>query len=243
MASYISDIDSNRFGFKIAKIDNFIESPYKIVEDLRRESTKLIIARIDCEKIQLINQLEKLNFQTMDFQICYKYILGDPNTFTNIISSEFIIREAKKTDSETLKRIAKESFDQYGHYFADDRLDKKQCKKIYEDWINRSIENKEVADIVFVAEKESVIAGFLSFKIKKDEVFYAAGVQGAVDKSYRNKNIFKLLIIHGLKWGYELNLSWEEHNVLLTNYPVNRSFINVGFKPERSFITLHCWLD
>lgn len=243
MASYISELDSNRFGFKIAKINFFEMAPEILIEELRNVGTKLIIARINCEQINLISQLEKLHFRTMDFQLNYKYDLKNYSESKDEMNSDFLIREAKSSDLETLKIIASESFNQYGHYFADSRLDKKKCSEIYTDWVSRSVENKEVADVVFIAEKEKEIAGFLSFKIRRDNAYYAEGVQGAVKDKFRNQNVFRKLAKHGLRWGHELNLNWEEHNVLLTNYPVNRSFIKLGFVPNKSFITLHGWLD
>lgn len=243
MNSYISELDSKRFGFKIAKINNFENTPDELVKELKCIGVKMIICRVACEQIALINQLEGLNFNTMDFQLTYKYDLKKFTFNKTPINSDFTLRKAEPRDKEPLKIIAAESFNQYGHYFADKRLDKTRCNEIYEDWVSRSIENKEVADIVFIAEKAKEIAGFLSFKIHKNKTSYAAGVQGAVAKKFRNQNVFRLLAGHGLEWGSDINLSWEEHNVLLTNYPVNRSFLSLGFFPDRSFITLHGWLD
>ena len=243
MISYISELDSKRFGFKIAKIDFFELSPEIVVQNLRKVDVKLIIARVACEKIELINRLEKLSFETMDFQVTYKKYLKNLSFDEDNIDSAFTVREAKNSDIETLKIIAQESFNHYGHYYADKRLDKTKCNEVYVDWVGRSVIDKEVADIVFVAERAEEVVGFLSFKIKRDETSYASGVQGAVAKKFRNQNVFRLLANRGLKWGSELNLNWEEHNVLLTNYPVNRSFISLGFIPDKSFITLHHWLD
>lgn len=235
-------MDSNRFGFKIAKVNNFEDSPDNLVKELKGIGVKMIICKIACENLALINKLEQLNFNIMDFQVTYRYDLLK-YVYNTLIDSDIIIRIAKSTDKKALKIIALESFYQYGHYFADKRLDQAKCNEIYKDWVSRSIENPEVADIVFVAEKAKELAGFLSFKIIKNESSSAVGVQGAVSKKFRNQNVFKLLAMQGLKWGSELKLSWEEHNVLLTNYPVNRSFLSIGFVPYKSFITMHGWLD
>ena len=34
-----------------------------------------------------------------------------------------------------------------------------------------------------------------------------------------------------------------EHNVLVTNYPINRTYAGLGFVVVRSAVTLHGWLD
>jgi len=243
MKSYLSELDTMRFGFKIAKVNNFDCPPNELIQKLKADGIKMIISRVECEKIQLIHQLEELNFLTMDFQIIYKYDLEKYSINEKKIESDFIVREAKTADIEMLVQIAKESFEFYGHYFADKRLAQKKCMEIYMDWIKRSCESKEIADIVFVAEKEKEIGGFLSFKLNNDKSLYAAGVQGAVSLKFRNQNIFRLLALQGLIWGVNKGCKWEEHNVLVTNYPVNRSFLSIGFKPYKSFITMHCWLD
>jgi hypothetical protein len=46
-----------------------------------------------------------------------------------------------------------------------------------------------------------------------------------------------------LHWGKEIGLDWEEHNVIINNYPVNRSFVRSGFHIYKSFVTLHHWIE
>jgi hypothetical protein len=243
MISYISELDSKRFGISIARIDNTQILQDEFLAGLKEQGVKLIISRVECEKTDLINHLEDLNFRTMDFQITYRYNLDSFQSSNNSISSDYVIREANTNDIIRLKQIAAESFYNYGHYFADKRLEREKCIEIYKDWIERSISEKAVADIVFVAEKNKELAGFLSFRKSSGDLKFAAGVQGAVAKKFRSQNVFKLLVLEGLKWGNTLGLEWEEHNVLLTNYPVNRSFLKLGFLPVKSFTTLHLWLD
>lgn len=243
MTKYLSILDTQRFGFNIAKVNNFETTPSEIIKELKSDGVKMIITKIDCEKLITIQELESLNFRIMDFQLTYKYDLKNYSVSDNQIKSDIIIREANLNDIDELVQIAAQSFNNYGHYFADKRLDLEKCQQIYPDWIRRSIEDKNVADVVFVAEQQNMIAGFLSFKIKQETDLFAAGVQGAVSEKFRNQSLFRLLALHGLVWGKSQNVKWVEHNVLFVNYPVNRSFIKLGFIPGNSFITMHCWLD
>ncbi len=240
--SFLSELDTDRFGFKIAKLDFSEISPDILIKELKKEDVKLIIWRINCNQLAFINILEKMNFKIMDIQVTYKYNFTNHPSCANI-NTDFIIREANLGDIEKLLEITAESFNQYGHYFADNRLDRDKCSEIYTDWVERSFKDKSVADVIFVAENKTEIAGFLSFKMRSEgNAFFATGVQGAVAKKYRGKNIFKALTHHGLKWGFEMGQLWQEHNVLLTNLSVNRSFISVGFLPFKSFVTMHGWL-
>jgi|WetSurMetagenome_2_1015567.scaffolds.fasta_scaffold00270_25 hypothetical protein len=242
MESYISELDSKRFGFKIAKIPDIKSPPDEIIKEMKTLGAKLIICRVNCENSTLINQLEEFKFKTMDFQVTYKSEINGLSIIKNPIKNELRVREAQNGDKEKLKKIAEESFNRYGHYFADKKLDPLKCLEIYKDWIERSIDSKEVADIVFVAEKFNEIAGFLSFKINQDENLFASGVQGAVSIKFRSQGVFRFLIQQGLIWGSNMHFHREEHNVLATNYPVIKSFINCGFFPYKSFITMHRWL-
>lgn len=242
ISEYVSNLDSERFGFTVAKINNFSQSPAATINALKKDNVKLIISKINCENLTLINQLECLGFQTKDFQVTYRYDIKNIGFSAADLQSEFIVREVQNNDIPTIANIAQVSFENYGHYFANKNLDPSRCREIYKDWAERSCTSKDVADRVLVADQNGTIAGFLSFKCYTENgKRYAAGGLGAVAPEYRNKNVFRLLVKTGLLWGKEGGLNWEEHNVLTTNYPVNRAFTKIGFTVFKSFVTLHHW--
>ncbi|NIM10826.1 MAG: hypothetical protein GTO45_02450 [Candidatus Aminicenantes bacterium] len=244
MINYISQLDTERFGFKIAKINNFNENPGILYKEMKKMDVKLIISKISSSEIHTINALEELGFRIKDMQVKYRYDIHQLDFTYEQLPKNFNLREATPHDVAQLVSIAEESFMDYGHYFANHRLDKTKCLEIYKDWTRRSCLNKDIADKFFLAEKDNTIMGYLSFKIFASEgIDYAAGVIGAVSKKFREQDVFPSLVKIGLLWGAELNLKWEEHNVLTTNFPSNRSFTKVGFRIVDSFITLHCWLD
>lgn len=241
---YISVIDTERFGFKIAKVNDFENQPKVILNFLKNNNVKLVLTKIPLENLALINELEQLNFQIKDIQATYKFDLINLKTNEIGKTEGLIIRDANPNDIPELKKIATESFNNYGHYAADNKLDVKKSNEIYSDWIARSCEDCNVADKVLVAEYNGKIAGFLTFKIySKDSLRYAAGGIGAVSKMYRNINLFKVLIFEGLLWGKEIGLDWEEHNVLINNYPVNKSFTKSNFYIYKTFVTMHHWIE
>ena len=97
---------------------------------------------------------------------------------------------------------------------------------------------------MIVAVYKGEVAGFLSFKIHgNDHTKYAAGGLGAVSDKFREMNIFRIIVSEGLHWGKEIGLDWEQHNALVNNYPVIKSFLKSGFYPYKSFITLHHWIE
>lgn len=243
----LSQIDTDRFGFKIGKTDGdiFREYPKRVIGILKSQGYKLIIARVSMNDIDIINSMEDLGFRIKDSQITYGYQLNANNVLnTRYKESPYKIRNLIKSDINLLVELSKECFDDYGHYFANSKLDKEKCREIYGDWTYNSCTNPNVADKVFVSCDNDVPNGFLSFKIyEKDNKRYAAGGIGAVDIKYRGKNIFPGLILAGLEWGKDIGLDWEEHNTLVNNIAVNRSMSKMGFKSSNHVITMHCWLS
>ena len=245
---FYSELDSTRFGIPVAKV-NFFESsaePATLVSALRADGIALVISKVDLRNVMLINQLENLGFRIKDAQVTYIFALDDPDrpAMMKGVESAVSVRTFERTDLDAVVHISEESFVNYGHYFANDRLDRSACLAVYTDWAHRSCTEAGIADRIFVAEKDGELAGFLSFKmLEKDGKRYAAGGLGAVSERFRGKNVFKKIASAGLEWGLENHLAWEEHNVVVNNTSVNRAFADIGFKMRNHFVSMHCWLD
>ncbi len=242
---YISQLDSERFGIKTAKLNTWNTEPSLLVKKLKNEGVSLVISKVGCNELDLIHKLEDLDFKVMDFQVTYTFHL-ERNNVPEIRDKGFHIREATEIDTDEIVSVAEKSFENYGHYAADKKLDVSEVKNIYMDWMRRSCVDKKSADVVIIAEDKNKgkIAGVLAFK--KHEAHkgqpYVKGVLGAVLSEFRGRGVFKAITIKGLQWGKENRCIWAEHNVLTTNYPVNRSFSTLGFCITDSFVTLHGWI-
>jgi hypothetical protein len=242
MHEYISKLDSEHFGFPVAKIFNNIENPELIVKELKKTSTKLIIARIDFLNKKLINQLEKIGFLYRDAQVTFNYNLykGLPEKRIN----PFLIVPYDEKHLSEIINITKTSFNNYGHYFADDNLDKKKCIEIYIDWIKRCCENKDIADEIIVAEKDNIAIGYLAIKkhfTENDK--YIAGVIGAVAPEYRKLGVFNAINIESLHLAERMEANRIENNVLITNFPVMKTYTGLCYNIIRSEITMHYWYE
>jgi GNAT superfamily N-acetyltransferase len=202
-----------------------------------------VISRIPSADIPLLNELEDRGFRVKDTQLTYRHSLANGIVRPRVESKGFRIRKFEPADTEALVRVAQESFSGYGHYAADAKLDPVKCAEIYEDWARNTCRDSKVADQIVVAEREGALIGYLSFKIKSaGKEKYAAGGMGAVSNEHRSLGVFSAIVREGLKWGREIGLAWEEHNVIAANLPVNHAFIRCGFRPSHSVVTLHAWL-
>jgi ribosomal protein S18 acetylase RimI-like enzyme len=230
-----SKLDTNRFGFRVAKlhVEEMSDIDYQKLEEF-----SLVIARVKTSNIHLINELERKGFTLKDSQFTMKRHLRDYSHKTK--SSEIIIRELKPADIEDLLRITVESFDGYGHYFANKELDRSKVREIYSDWAYRSFNGDNPTDKILVAEFKTRPVGFLSFHIVYgiSSKFTMGGI-GAVDSTFRGKGIFPELLDKGLEWSKKIDAEWCEHNVLTTNFSVIRSMLKKGFSPMNAITTLH----
>lgn len=240
MKDLISRLDSERFGFPVAKFSNNIENPDLAIKELKKLSTKLIIARIDFKNIKLINKLEKIGFSYKDAQVTFSFDLH--NRMPTQAENNFIIKAYDNRHYPQIVEMTKLSFANYGHYFADDNLDKEKCLEIYVDWIHRCCENKELADNILVAEKDDNAIGYLALKTYSTEKeLFLAGVIGAVAPEFRRLGVFQAINIESLYLAKNLGVDRIENNVLVTNFPVMKTYTSLSYNVIRSEITMHYW--
>lgn len=242
MEKHISELDTLRFGFKVAKINTFDDNPLKTIRHFEENGIKLVICRVLTSDIKLINQMEDAGFRLKDIQVTYDFNLAE-KSLPLITNDTYQCRGFEPNDITSIVKIASESFRNYGHYSNNEKIEIAKTKEIYEDWAKRCCINKTASDHIIVAEINREIAGFLSFKISAEgQVQYAAGVMGAVDKKHRKGGVFQSINLAGLYWADKEGMKRVEHNVLITNFPVNKTYMSLGFQIIRSEATFHCWL-
>ena len=246
LQKYISDIDTARFGFKIARINDFDIEPSLLVPALKEFDVKLIITRLSLVQIHLINQLERLGFEIKDTQVKYIFYLEKDKLPEIPVSKEnLIIKDFVKEDADKIITMAKKSFTGYGHYNNNPYLKKNVVEEIYSDWVSETIkEGSKLADKILVASYNGEPAGFYAIKIEQDQhIRQATSVIAFVDEQFRNLNIMKLLMHRMVAWCREQNLTLMEHYVLLTNLPMNKIHTKLGFSIADSYVTMHHWIE
>lgn len=237
-----SELDTKRFGFKVGRT-NGAELKAASLEEFKGQGYKLIFARVDLEDIHLVNSLEDRGFRIKDTQLTFKHQLSSLQSIKRFTST-VDVRQFKTSDTSHLVQIAKDSFNNYGHYFRNSRLDKRKCLEVYTDWAFNICTDRGFADTILIASENDIPVGFLSLRIMEHEGSkYSAGGMLAVNPQNRGQNIGPILLKAGLDWTREMELEWCEHNVLVSNLPVNRAMLKLGFKPFKPVITMHCWLD
>jgi len=243
-----SEIDSNRFGLEIGKVDEelFFGDFEKQIQSFKDDKFDLIITRINLNNLDLINNLEAKGFKLGDIQtiLYYPFKYHDKSKLPKQNDS-YTIREFKKSDIDTIVDITTTSFNGYdGHYFTDKRLNQKDSLDAYSDWVYNSCVNKNIADQIFVSEKDGEIAGYISVKtFTRGTQKLADGVLGAVNPKHRGNGVFQDLAVRLIEWSILNGCDGVENNVLINNYPVVKTYTNLGYKPNKATVTLHGWVD
>jgi len=237
----ISEIDSKRFGFRVAKISNDVTNIDQVLSKLKKLSTKMIIARVELSNLNLINNLEKYGFTQKDVQATFNFRLNREIPLHK--NNDLVFLDYSDDCYKEVIELTARSFDGYGHYFADERLDKEKCREIYVDWIHHCCKDSTISDFFIVAKFNNKVAGYLALK-KKEEVNgeFACGLIGAVSPEFRGHGVFNAINIESLYRARLMGMKRVENNVLLTNFRVMKTYTDLSYNIIRSEVTLHCWL-
>lgn len=236
-----SKIDEERFGIKIAKAlrlraDNIPD----VMKYCQMNEVELLIVRSYTSDLPAAQQLERLGFLHMDTLIYYSCDLKIKQPPDNI--SDILIRPVRSGEENVVRSVAAEIFAGYaGHYYADNKLDKKKCDEIYSDWAYRCCVSSEVADVVLLAIHDEKIIGFGTMRINNQSE--GEGLLFGVIPSFRGKQVYRSIMIGCLNWCAQKRLESMITSTQITNLASQKVWIRLGFEPYQSFYTFHKWFS
>ncbi|MCE7996137.1 MAG: GNAT family N-acetyltransferase [Roseivirga sp.] len=243
-STFISDLDTKRFGFPIARINQWTGlDPLSVCDDLKKSGVRLIMSRVNAVEELQVEKLKETGFEIMDTIIHYRRDLPKSTVKEAFKKGGISMRIAGPADIPPLRSIAGSCL-RGGHYFADKRLEKLKSIEVYEDWITRSVTDPTVADRVYIAEKDGVIIGFATFSLETDKGSPGlwAGI-GAVHSGYRNLGVCRSMLQFGInEYIEEKKYHFFGSAVSENNPSVNKVFLDIGCLPDDKYYSLHCWL-
>lgn len=235
-----SQIDSERFGVRVARAQVKENSFQQVLEFCASEKVELLIARASTRDLAIVQKMEAAGFQLMDTLVYYSFDLEKrvvPNQ-----TSAVHVRSFRADDTGQIEKIAAEAFaGYYGHYHADSRLDRRKCDEGYVSWAVRSCTSKDVADEVLVAELDAGVVAFATLRwnsAQEGEILLfgvSPEAQGAGIGGSLMQEAIALSRKHGLN---RLFISTQ-----LTNISAQKMWCRSGFEPSHSFYTLHKWFS
>ncbi|MGH9511101.1 MAG: GNAT family N-acetyltransferase [Terriglobales bacterium] len=233
------DIESERFGVRVARApqvttDNLDE----ILRCCMTGDIQLLIARCPTGDLAAAQCMEAQGFYLADTLIYYGFDL-----VKRAIPQDrggFQVRRFQPEDEPLIEAVAKEAFKGYlGHYHADPRLDRRKCDEAYVSWAKRSCVLKEVAEQVFVAERDNEVAGFATLRLNSREE--GEGLLYAVAPHSQGLGICHSLMLCSLQWCSSQGAHRMVISTQVTNIVMQKVWCQIGFEPRHSFYTFHKW--
>ena len=239
-AAFISEWDTNHFGFKVAKLN--VSSPKEILPSLEfciREEVVLLICRCDTNDTPSTHLLEQQGFLLMDTIVnsCL-----DLTTWKMPVNTDLSgIRWYGEGDIAAIAAIAQKAFTGYiGHFHKDPRLAPDKPDSLYVQWAYNSCYDKNLAAGVVVAELEGEVVGFLSI-VPPCDGKGDFGI-GGMDPNAQGKGIFPKLYLFSFDWLKSQGVTWVQDKTVVNNYAELKVLIKVGMRPFNSLYTFHKWL-
>ena len=238
---YLSAIDSERFGFPIARVGWM--NPEALPEAnrfCRANGVRLLMTKCNAEATGTIQALEHDGFRFMEAINIYERNVADLAIPAD--KGEIVVRSATADEAEAIAIVGGEAFRGYpSHYRSDPRLDPAKSDDIYVDWVRRSCLSRDVADVVLVAELEGDPVGIFTIK-RYDPKDADTGLAGVVPRARRH-GVLEALILAALRWTKAEGAKYLLGLMQMNNIAVLRVTIRLGFFPRSSFFTFHKWFD
>lgn len=237
----LSALDRERFGVTTARVDGLTaEQLPDALDRSRAEGVTFLIARCAATDFRTVHALERAGFLLMDTLVYWGRDLR--KTPLPPLDSDATIRPARADESAQVKALARDAFRGYfGHYHADERLDRAQCDETYASWAERSVLLRDVADAVLVAEQSGSLAGLITLRLNSPEE--GEGVLFAVSPSAQRRGLSRALLAGALAWCAEQGASRMIISTQLVNVASQKAWARVGFEPDYAYYTFHKWLD
>lgn len=234
----ISEIDTKRFGIKVAKV--YLDDSSQVTTAFQNAialETKLLILRCSTQNIEIAQKLEENECLICDTLLYYK---KKPTKTPPILPfSEYEVIPCNFDDVDKIKEIATAAFANYkGHYHADSRLSLNSSNEVYIDWaINRT---KESPFFGVRVKKENSIVGFISGQLDKATLIIDVPLL-AIAPEFQGRGIFTELMAKMENWALQNNYKTIIYSTQLQNIAVQKSLVRNGFELQRSLYTFHRW--
>jgi len=245
----ISGWDEEHFKFKMAFLQIFTvpNEPAKTnklgsllqqaINYLRNEGVKFVSSRVNGDHITALHSMENVGFRYYDNVIW---------PITNaVIHNENPMRLISEKETDRVKWISENFQYPRGHYYCDERFEKKTINSMYPKWVETTLRNKEP---IAVIESNNKVAGFFVFKIDEELYKYTGYKYGrlrllALDSEYRGQGLGEKLFKGTLSLIKNLGIDYIDSGYSTKNHISAKLHVNASFYSVYEEVTFHLWLD
>lgn len=234
----LSPLDEDRFDIPSARASGVtIERVPEMIAFCREHGVTFLIARSRATDLNAAQAMERQGFLLMDTLVYWTRSLREsaipPDT------NDVPVRLMRSADGEQVIAVAVESFrDYFGHYHADERLERTRCDAVYTSWAEKSC-SREMADEVLVADLKGSVAGFATLRMDSSEE--GEGVLFGVAPTAQGRGIYRSLMIRGMEWCAARGAARMVVSTQITNTAVQKVWARLGFELSHANYTFHRW--
>lgn len=238
---YLSAIDEERFGIRVARTPQVAADDLPGIMDFcQAKGVVLLIARCLASELRAAQFMERDGFALMDTLMYYRRDLVAESIPSD--TGTVLVRPMRPGEEDGVKAVAAVSFRGYfGHYHADERLDRAKCDEAYKSWAYRSCVSRDVADKVLVADLECSIVGFATLRLNSQEE--GEGVLFGIAPSIQGQGVYRSFMIHGMEWCSSKGAKRMVVSTQITNPAVQKVWTRLGFEYSHAYYTFHKWFD
>lgn len=242
---------SNVFGFKTFMVNFFFKNVafdfdqnnvevYKgLILNIKKKIDNIpgyYILRVPTSNVNLIDSINNELHNTIFCGSSVLFLCTSAKDET-LVNDGIVVQKAGENDiaknKETLLKMGFESFSSYFGQYHISRITRDKAPILYENWTKEYIEDGR--GTIIVAKDNQKVAGFLACEESQHSFEM---VLSAVDENYRGNKIYERMIREGTRIALEKN-KIATLATQVNNYPVQRAWINIGFKPYFSFYMMH----
>lgn len=227
--------DSNFFGFKVAKINDFDSvNEFNLVrEELQKEQVKL--AYVFCEPNSKSDQILKSSDVFLaDEKVTFSRFIEVSKDNSNASIEEYI----EGIVNDKMLDIAIQT-SEYSRFRVDVNFKNEEFKKLYYQWIKNAVEDRNTGKL-FVYQENTVLKGLIYLKEINDKIGNISLI--GVDEGYRGEQIGTKLIEKATSYfsklgKKEVQVVTQKANVLACNF-----YTKNGFQIIDTVNVYHLWL-
>lgn len=241
MAIEFNALETERFGVRCAHVVSDQAKPSEIKQLARQQGIRFLSVRISTDDISRVQDFEENGFRLMDVLVVYSANLTNEPSEPSKLAT-IVVRKAEVSDAEAVAAVALKAFAGYpSHFHSDQRLSICDADAVYADWAANSVRSAKSNSQVLVGETRDQIVGFLATR----RVGAVTGeiTLNAVDPLWQEKGIYGCLLDHGLRRFHSEGCTEAVVSTQVNNIAVQKAWGQRGFLMQKSYYTLHKWLD
>jgi GNAT superfamily N-acetyltransferase len=235
----LSTLDRERFGIVTARDPHFnSETLDEVLRFCSANAVQMLIGRCAADDLSAAQAMEAAGGRLMDVLVYWVRPLDRVGTE----ASSVLVRASGPSDAEAVRAVADAPFRGYfGHYHADQRLDRAKCDEVYASWAERSCLDPNVASRVLLAEHEGRVVGFLTLAGRGPEEQEI--ILNGVDPAVQRQGTYRALVLAAVRHARADGAQRLTVSTQLINIGVQKTWARLGFEPSRSYLTFHLWFD